>query len=562
MTGMSEAVDHGSAQAFERAACEATDHVGGLRPSARSKGEARRFARPDRRTLIWGTGVLCGVLGLGGGLFRASSSTGSETLMRPLAKAASSQAGSASVGSVSSPSIELTRAQQEAIQLRTARGEMKAVAHSMRAPGRVAPDLGRYAVITPRSPGVVRAIHVNLGEEVKAGQVLATVDSREVGRARLELRTQLQSLEVAEAQALWQEAAYANTLELIKGLRRGDDPDAIQHRLEGRPVGAGRERIMTAYSAYRLAQAALERNEGLARSKVVSLSQLQQAKGAYEAAAATYQALLDRTEYDMKMTNLQARQARRQARTAVGVAHEQLKILGVDSSDVSLEDQEAESENQAVPPATRAHDHDPLSTYALVAPFNGTIIDRKQVAPGVALDATAPLFTIADLSTVWLEVNVTENDFDVLARAKDATLAFESPAYPGKTFEGKVIYRGDLVDEASRSVKLLASTSNPDRLLKPGMFISATVSCLGTYEAVSVPESALVTQGRGTYVFVKLGPERFERRPVQAGGGSNGLIAMTEGLSAGDEVVVQGASKLKARTIQAADEALGASEVE
>lgn len=436
--------------------------------------------------------------------------------------------------------IEMPLAQQRAIQLKTARAVMRATSEEVKAPGRIAADQEHFAFITPRAPGVVRAVLVNIGQEVHAGDALATVDSPEVGRTRLELRTQRQLLGVAEAQARRQEEVYANTLELIAGLKRGDEPDQIHKDLEGRPVGAGRERIMTAYAQFRVASAAMQRHTSLIKSKAIAMSQFQQVRATYEAAASTYQALLDSTEYDARLAHLQAQQARAQAETAVDVARDRLKILGVGPEDVAS--------------PTRAEGGDaPLSTYTLVAPFDGTILDRVLIVPGVSVDVADRLFTIADLSRVWLEVSVSEGDFDALAHAHGGEIRFDSPAYPNHTFKAKVIYRGDLVDEASRTVKLLAAAENPNRWLKPGMYIDATLRCPGEHEAASVPDSAVVIEGTRSFVFVKIGPERFERRAVQAQSPSEGRVAIPQGLQSGEEIVIAGASKLKAKAIAASE---------
>jgi biotin carboxyl carrier protein len=135
--------------------------------------------------------------------------------------------------------IEMPRGQQRAIGLKVAKAVARMTSDEVKAPGRIAADQEHFAFITPRAPGVVRSVAVNIGQEVRKGDVLATIDSPEVGRARLELRTQLQLLEVAKAQAKWEADVYANTLQLIEGLRKGEEPDAIQGRLQGKPVGAG-----------------------------------------------------------------------------------------------------------------------------------------------------------------------------------------------------------------------------------------------------------------------------------------------------------------------------------
>ncbi len=164
------------------------------------------------------------------------------------------------------------------------------------------------------------------------------------------------------------------------------------------------------------------------------------------------------------------------------------------------------------------------------------------IVPGVAVDTSYRIFTMANLSTVWIEANVHEGDFGMLARSRNGKVRFRSPAYPGREFEAEVIYTGDLVEERSRTVKLLRSAQNPERLLKPGMFLEVEILSPEPEPADQVPTSALLTQGDRTFVYVRTGPEQFERREVIVGTVNEGMVVIREGLKPGEEVVVEGGS--------------------
>lgn len=498
-------------------------------------------AKPRRRffdgALGFNAWAICGavVLGLGGAAgwwLMDFGAAGAEASVRSPGEAVAKVAAPSEPGVVS-----MSEHQQRAIGLKVGTATPGTAAEKLVAPGKVAPDQGRFAFITARAPGVVRSVEVNIGQEVRAGDVLAVIDSQEVGRARLELRTQSQLLEVARTEADWQKSIYANTLELIDALKRGDAPEAIQKQMADRPVGAGRDLLMTAYAQYRLTNSALGRVNDLYENGVVAEGRHQQAQTAFDAAAGRYQALLDSTGHEAKLANLRAQQLLRQAETAVDVAREQLKILGVGLTEPAA----------ATSASSTAEVGSSLSAYSLIAPFDGTIIDRQLIAPGISVDLTSRLFTIADLSTVWLEANVAEGDFAVLNQAKGAEVHFTSPAYPGREFAGRVLYRGDMVDEASRSVKLLAAADNAERLLKPGMYVDVIVRCPGQREAARVPDSALLTEDEGSFIYVRTHDERFERRTVALGGVENGFACLVEGLKAGEVVVIEGASKLEAK---------------
>ncbi len=523
-----------------------------------------------------------------------SRESGNRAEKNPAREAAKTNRGTAGTATGHAPPqrevVRLGVDQQQAVGLRTARVTSGTSYDVLTAPGRVAPNEAQYAYITPRTAGVVRSVNAHIGQAVRAGDLLATIDSPELGEARLELYTRLQTLEVAEDQATWQETIYRNTLELIKALREGASPEEIHRRFANRAVGENRVKMITAYAQYRLAIATIERNRELFAQNLITPKQFQQVNADFEVAQATYQGLMDQMGFEARLANTRAQQARNQAEAAVRVAQERLKILGVkpDGTEPEVADGKvigvqpdgvllasekagpaAQKPETIMPPAkdkvkvavnpvgTQPESdlkpqEAPVSTYSIWAPFDGTILDREMIVPGVAVDTAHRIFTMANLSTVWIEADVHEGDFGLLARSRNGKVRFRSPAYPGREFEAEVIYTGDVVEERSRTVKLLAHAQNPERLLKPGMFLEVEILSPEPEPANQVPTSALLTQGDRTFVYVRTGPEQFERREVIAGTAYDGKVAVRRGLEPGEEVVVEGGSKLKALSIQPA----------
>ena len=503
--------------------------------------------------------------------------------------------GTAAEGGRAARFVRMDRDQQEAIGIEVQEVALEESSETLRAPGRIIPDETRFAYITPRAEGVVRSVSALTGQHVEAGDVLATIDSPEVGRVRLDLYTSLQQFRIAETKAEWQETIYRNTLELIARLEQDASPERIKTEFADRPVGQNREQLLTAYANERLAIAKMERNRELFGQGLITEKQFQEVRAEYEAAVATLQAQKEEMKFTVRFENLTAQQAKRQAETSVGVTRERLRILGVRPdgtepeikggrvqgvrddgtlpgspdapeaespagtfSEEKYEDlldklKEAHSATVRPPgagpdPASDPESADrPVSTYALWSPFDGVVLDRTLIVPGVFIGTTERIFTIADLSEVWLEVNVHESDFGMLARSEDAEVRFTSPAYPDRTFEGRVIYTGDRVEEKSRTVLLLASSENPDGLLKPGMFINAEIRCRGGRRAAMVPLSALLSDGGRRVIYVRAGPERFERREVEAGTPDGDRVAILRGVEDGERVVVRGAFKLESK---------------
>ncbi len=287
--------------------------------------------------------------------------------------------------------IHLTASQQETIGLRTMKVGKGEAIEVIAAPGRVTPDESHYAFITPRASGVVGTVSVQIGRDVKAGELMATLDSPECAQARLDLLACNQALEVAVARADWQSSVTAATLEMIDRLVSGDSPQDIQKRFEGRPIGQNRELLLTADAQRRVTQAAMARNKELLEGQAVSLAKYQMVVAEHEAALATYQSLIDRVGVEARIADTRTQQERKQAETAVRVARARLRSLGIDP------------DNDPFRPDLRVKENeDPLnhhmSTFEIRAPFDGTILDREIIVPGVAVDKTHRIFTIANLS--------------------------------------------------------------------------------------------------------------------------------------------------------------------
>lgn len=551
-------------------------------------------ALSKKRLLSWGAGgvvVLVALVAGGTWLSRGNAGAKPGPAPKPSAPATALKAPDASAEKKGDRPVRLNEEQQQAIGLKLTKITSGSSFDVLSAPGRVAPNETQYAYITPRASGVVRSVTTHVGQDVKAGDLLATIDSPEVGDARLELYTRLQTLDVAKAQADWQETIYRNTLDLVERLRKGQTPGQIHEAFAEKALGENREKLMTAYAQYRLGVATIERNRELFAQKLITPKQFEQVNADYEVAQATYQSLMDQMGYEARLANVRAQQAKAQAETSVRAAQERLRILGVKADgtepevaggkvvgvkpdgtlaapgntsapaavkpETILPPQEAKAYAAVKPLGAAGEAEDKpkdavVSQYCIWAPFDGTILDREMIVPGVAVDKTHRIFTMANLSTVWVEANVHESDFGMLAHSRGGKIRFRSPAYPDHVFDGEVIYTGDLVEETSRTVKLLARAQNPDRLLKPGMFVAVEIFSSDDHPAPQVPMSALLTQGSRTFVYVRTAPEEFTRRDVETDIPHGDRVTVRSGLRPGDEVVVDGAFKLKALDIQVA----------
>ena len=189
----------------------------------------------------------------------------------------------------------------------------------------------------------------------------------------------------------------------------------------------------------------------------------------------------------------------------------------------------------------------PSSTFPLIAPMAGTVIEKKATV-GQLSTPSESLFTLADLSTLWIEADLTE---DTLAKVKvGATASVTVNAYPGERFAGRVTYVANILNKESRTVPARIEVANRDGRLKPEMFASATIATGGAArEELSVPDAAvLLLQGQPT-VFVHEGGG-FEARAIEPGDKIAGRTIVKSGIAAGEKVVTAGAYALKARLLK------------
>lgn len=192
------------------------------------------------------------------------------------------------------------------------------------------------------------------------------------------------------------------------------------------------------------------------------------------------------------------------------------------------------------------------STITLRAPIAGQIIEHHGNV-GEVVDPEEPVFVVADLSTVWVEGRVYEQDLAKADVGAKAMLTLQ--AFPGRAWDSTVSYVAPVVDEKTRSVPIRIELPNQDGKLKPGLFGTLSVVTSGDGGAspsnIVVPESAVQRMERGDVVFVAAGHKgEFHAVPVATGARKDGRVEVLSGLKPGDPVVVAGAFILKSELMK------------
>lgn len=360
----------------------------------------------------------------------------------PGAAAAPGADGAASAAAATSDSIVTL----DSTAQRLAGVELMTVAPSgsstLVANGTITYDANRVSVVAPRVEGRIVTVRADLGQPVRAGAVLAVLQSRDVGETRGELARAAVARDVARQN--------------------------------------------------------YEREQRLFAEQISPQKELLDAEAAYRTAQADYEA-----------------------------AEAKLRAVGADGGGSG-------------------------ATYALTTPVTGTVVERN-ASPGQTVGPEASLFTVADLSHLWMTVDVYEGD---LARVRQGATAVVVPAaYPNEEFTGRVTYAGGVIDSATRTFKVRVEVSNAERRLRPGMFAQVHIETptTGGSGAITVPEVAVQELNGRQVVFVASDvPGQYVVRPVTIGPrAGEGRVVITEGLRAGERIVVQGAFQLKAELTKA-----------
>lgn len=300
----------------------------------------------------------------------------------------------------------------------------------------IQPNRDRYAHVAPRIPGRILRVPAKAGDVVKAGQVLAELDSVEMGEAH---------------------SSY-----------------------------------LQAASHESVSRAEFERAERLFKEQVVPEKEYLRARAEFEKARAASQAAADK-----------------------------LRMMGV--------------------PASRSGTAQ--SSFPMTAPFAGTVIEKEAVV-GELAQPDKSLFTVADLSTVWIEANINERDLSRVTTG--ATAEVTVAAYPDDRFRGKVVYVSGAVNKETRTLTARIEVPNSGGKLKPEMFATARLEAETVGKGITVPAEAVVLVDGKKVVFVQE-IDGFESREVELGEDVGGRQVVKAGLHDGDKVVTAGAYAIKAR---------------
>ncbi len=223
-------------------------------------------------------------------------------------------------------------------------------------------------------------------------------------------------------------------------------------------------------------------------------------------------------------------QAREEAQRLVDAAEVQLRYF--DIADVQIDEMRRSGESR--------------KTLTIHTPAGG-VVTEKMALDGMYVQPGMRLYTVADLSRVWVLVDVYEYQLPWLRVGQQASMTL--PYIPGRAFEGRVVYIYPYLEQRTRVVKVRLEFDNPDLDLKPDMFANVVLQADLDREALLVPREAYIDSGLRKVAFVVRGQGRYQPRDIQVGvEAENGMVEVRYGLDAGESVVSSGQFMLDAES--------------
>jgi cobalt-zinc-cadmium efflux system membrane fusion protein len=234
-------------------------------------------------------------------------------------------------------------------------------------------------------------------------------------------------------------------------------------------------------------------------------------------------------DWQQSQTDLAAAQnTLRSSEIALATVRNRLRILA--KSDKEIAALEAQQTQKLEPGAV------------VTAPIGGMVTQRQiglgQFIPSVTSGASTPVYTIGDLSMVWLIANVREADAGSIRLGQP--IEVRVLAYPGRVFKAEISWVAPAIDPNTHRLPVRANIENRDGVLRPNMFATFSIITGDAATAPAVPQSAIVYEGDSARVWVAGADQTLGLRAVRVGRTSDGMVEIRSGLSSGEKIVTRG----------------------
>lgn len=464
--------------------------------------------------------------------------------------------------------IQLSQEQIKQFGIKVDRAESGKIEVCVSLPGEITFNANKRAHIVPSAGGIVRQVVKDVGDSVVAGEIIAWLESTELGQAKVEYLSKQAEMSCCSIEIVRAKDVHDNTLKLLETLKSFPSLETLRKTTDS-AMGMNRSLLVSAYAEFSFAKETYLREKDLFEKKISSKEDFLKAQSNFKKADAQYIATRDSVNFEIRRDFLEAKRAQYLREIELKAAERILYVLGLTAEDVkaltalarsqSLPASEEEecndlnciecaakaiSKDQGISVTDFRITSEKLAWYPIRAPFNGTIID-KHITLGEVIGDDADVFVIADLSSVWVDLHVYQKDMVLIKKGQKVIISV-GEAIPD--VEGVISYVGPVVGQESRTALARVVLSNESGILRPGLFVSAKVTVDDIDAGVVVPKDAVGNLKGRKCVFIK-DDHGFEPGYVRLGRSDTEYIEVISGLDPGQQYVTKGAFELKAKII-------------
>ncbi|GAB4280713.1 MAG: hypothetical protein Kow0029_25460 [Candidatus Rifleibacteriota bacterium] len=401
-----------------------------------------------------------------------------------------------------------------------------------------------------RAPGIIAHLYASVGDYVRKGDILAIVDSAELGQAKSEFYEIFNEVGCCNIDLKRFKEVAGNTGKLLAKLEQMPEIESLQKTHYGDMSDYG-ARLLKTYTEFMISSKTFQRKGNLYKEKIISENDYLAAQNAYEKALADYCAARDNSRFEIKQKLFDFEKLLKVNEFKLRSAERKLKLLGLSSEEIEeIRAHGAEIQNICVDPVCKEcrinpnssswHETDnSFSQLAIKSARSGTVTYRD-ASLGEEVEKNKVLFTVADTSALWAILQAPARDYPLIKQGMEAIIQ----SADGIETYGRVILVNPVIDEKTRTVGVRVALNNDSGRWLPGSFVTGKIKIAADNLPVVIDRRAVQTIEGSNIVFVLAG-KGFKAQKVKTGKEDSRNVEIISGLKAGDRYVSEGSFTLK-----------------
>lgn len=433
-------------------------------------------------------------------------------------------------GHEESVAVELSAAQRSRLMKFVKPASGGTLQRKVQLPGKVLVDEDHVVHVVPPAGGLVRSVSVSTGQLIQQGAKLAVLESGTLSEAKTTYLQAINTHTIAKRDLKRATDIRKAATQLLAAIQKSPTPETLT-QLKLPAMDDAVQAVMTTYVARHFAEAEHKREIALLAQEITSEAEAQTATGAYRTAVAAYTSARDALAYQSSRNVLTANQTLHTAELAIQVARQHLLLLGVSSQEINTLTQGRQKGKL-------------MGEYALTAPLTGTVIARH-LSLGEIVEPDTTVFTIADLSHVWVDLTIYLHDLASVSKGQSVAISVNQGT---QTATGTIAFISPVVDPETRTATARVILENIRGQFKPGLYVRGKVDLGSQPVAVLIPRLAVQNVDGEEVVFLPKGKSFITQR-VELGRTDGKQIEILSGLKAGQRYLAHNAFSLKAHIL-------------